>query len=77
MQSHARFARFEGATELSRHFITGAAQSVTNSVERLTALRKAHPEWDEALTPKAAARERLARSAKPQSAPRANPTSGA
>jgi hypothetical protein len=42
---------------VSRHFITGAAQSVTNSVERITALRKAHPEWDEALTPKAAARD--------------------
>jgi hypothetical protein len=77
MQSHARFARFEGAAKLSRHFITGAAQSVTNSVERLTALRKAHPEWNEALTPKAAARERLAKSTKSQSAPRVNPTSGA
>jgi hypothetical protein len=66
-----------GDNKLSRHFITGAAQSVTNSVERLTALRKAHPEWNEALTPKAAARERLATSTKPQSASRANPTSGA
>ena len=55
---------------MSRHFITGAAQSVTNSVERLTALRKAHPEWNEALTPKAADRERLATSTKSQSAPR-------
>ena len=51
-------------TRLSKHFITGAAQSVTNSVERLTALRKDHPEWNEALSPKAAARERLAKSSK-------------
>jgi hypothetical protein len=50
---------------LSKHFITGAAQSVTNSVERLTALRKDHPEWNEALSPKDAARERLARPVKP------------
>jgi hypothetical protein len=67
----------QGGRNLSRHFITGAAQSVTNSVERLTALRKAHPEWNEALTPKAAARERLTTSTKSQSAPRVNPTSGA
>jgi hypothetical protein len=46
--------------KVTKHFITGAARSVTNSVERLTALRKAHPEWNEALSPKAAARERLA-----------------
>jgi hypothetical protein len=58
---------------LSKHFITGAAQGVTNSVERLTALRKAHPEWNEALTPKAAARERLAKPAKPHGAPRLPP----
>jgi hypothetical protein len=48
---------------MTKHFITGTAQSVTNSVERLTALRTAHPEWNEALTPKAAARVRLAKSA--------------
>jgi hypothetical protein len=52
-------------------------ESVTNSVVRLTALRKAHPEWNEAITPKAAARERLATSTKPQSPPRINPTCGA
>jgi hypothetical protein len=55
---------------MSRHFITGAAPSVTNSVERVTALRKAHPEWNETLSPNAAARERLAKSTKPPSAPR-------
>ena len=54
-------ARFEGGKHCRKHFITGAAQSVTNSVERLTALRKDHPEWNEALSPKDAARERLAR----------------
>jgi hypothetical protein len=43
----------EGAN-MSKHFITGAARSVTNPVERLIELRKKHPEWDEAL-----ARERL------------------
>ena len=32
---------------MSKHFITGAARSVTNSVERLTELRKNHREWDE------------------------------
>jgi hypothetical protein len=72
----ARAAVIEGRPP-DRNFITGAAQSVTNSVERLTALRKAHPEWNEALTPKAAARERLTTSTKSQSAPRVNPTSGA
>ena len=32
---------------MSKHFITGAARSVTNSVERLIELRKNHPEWDD------------------------------
>jgi len=44
---------------MSKHFITGAARSVTNSVERLTELRKNHPEWDERPSEKALARERL------------------
>ena len=42
------------------YFITGAAQRVTNSVERLTAMRQHPPEWDERPNGKAAARERLA-----------------
>jgi hypothetical protein len=50
---------------MTKHFITGAAQSVTNSVERLTALRKAHPEWEETRTAKAIARERVAEADKP------------
>jgi hypothetical protein len=60
------------------HFsaMRSVVESVTNSVERPTALHEAHPEWNEALTPKAVARERLATSTKPQSAPRV-PTSGA
>ena len=44
---------------MSKHFITGAARSVTNSVERLTELRKHHPEWDDRPSEKALARERL------------------
>jgi hypothetical protein len=50
---------------MSKHFITGAARSVTNSVERLIELRKKHPEWDNRPSPKALARERL----KPKSSP--------
>jgi hypothetical protein len=50
---------------LSKHFITGAARSVTDSVERLIELRKKHPEWDSKPSPKALARERL----KPRSSP--------
>jgi hypothetical protein len=46
---------------MSKHFITGAARSVTNSVERLTELRKNHPEWDDRPSDKALARERLLR----------------
>ena len=46
---------------MSKHFITGAARSVTNSVERLTELRKNHPEWDDRPSEKALARERLLR----------------
>ena len=48
----------EGAN-MSKHFITGAARSVTNSVERLIELRKNHPEWDDRPSEKALARERL------------------
>jgi hypothetical protein len=44
---------------MSKHFITGAACSVANSVERLTELRKNHPEWDDRPSEKAFARERL------------------
>ena len=44
---------------MSKHFITGTARSVTNSVERLTELRKNHPEWDDRPSEKALARERL------------------
>jgi hypothetical protein len=51
---------------MSKHFITGAARSVTNSVERLTELRKSHPEWDDRPSEKALARERLL---KPRSMP--------
>jgi hypothetical protein len=50
---------------MKRHLITGAAQSVTNSVERFTALRQQHPEWDERPSEKAVARERLAPAAEP------------
>jgi hypothetical protein len=46
---------------MSEHFITGAARSVTNSVERQTQLRKHHPEWDDRPSEKALARERLLR----------------
>ena len=44
---------------MSKHFITGAARSVTNSVERLIELRKKHPEWDDRPSEKALARELL------------------
>jgi hypothetical protein len=50
---------------MSKHFITGAARSVTNSVERLIELRKNHPEWDDRPSEKALARERLPRAALP------------
>jgi hypothetical protein len=50
---------------MSKHFITGAARSVTNSVERLIELRKNHPEWNEKPSEKALARERLVPMAKP------------
>src|SRR5215203_2177393 len=56
----------EGRANMSKHFITGAARSVTNSVERLTELRKNHPEWDDRPSEKALARERLL---KPRSMP--------
>ena len=46
---------------MSKHFITGAARSVTNSVERLIELRKNHPEWNDRPSEKALARERLLR----------------
>jgi hypothetical protein len=44
---------------MSKHFITGAARSVTDPVERLIELRKKHPEWDDRPSEKALARERL------------------
>jgi hypothetical protein len=50
---------------MSKHFITGAARSVTDSVERLIELRKKHPEWDNRPSQKALARERL----RPRSSP--------
>ena len=56
----------EGRANMSKHFITGAARSVTNSVERLIELRKHHPEWDDRPSEKALARERLL---KPRSMP--------
>jgi len=51
---------------MSKHFITGAARSVTDPVERLVELRKKHPEWDDRPNEKALARERLL---KPRSMP--------
>jgi hypothetical protein len=51
---------------MSKHFITGAARSVTDPVERLIELRKKHPEWDDRPSEKALARERLL---KPRSMP--------
>ena len=50
---------------MKTYFITGAAQSVTNSVERFTAMRQHHPEWDEGPSEKAITRERLAHVAEP------------
>ena len=47
---------------MKTYFITGAAQSVTNSVERFTAMRQHHPEWDDRPSEKAVTRERLAES---------------
>jgi hypothetical protein len=55
-----------GRGNMSKHFITGAARSVTNSVECLIELRKHHPEWDDRPSEKALARERLL---KPRSMP--------
>ena len=43
----------------SKHFITGAARSVTNPVERFIELQKNHPEWAERPSEKTLARERL------------------
>ena len=50
---------------MKTYFITGAAQSVTNSVERSTAMRQHHPEWDEGPSERAAIREALAQAAEP------------
>ena len=47
---------------MKTYFITGAAQSVTNSVERFTAMRQHHPEWDDRPSERAAIREVLAES---------------
>lgn len=44
---------------MAKNFITGRAQSVSNSVQRVADLRKAHPEWDVPPSPKSLARERL------------------
>ena len=44
---------------MAKNFITGVAQSVTNSVERVAELRRKHPEWDRPPSAKALARERL------------------
>jgi hypothetical protein len=44
---------------MKTYFITGAAQSVTNSVERFTAMRQHHPEWDDRPSEKTVTRERL------------------
>jgi hypothetical protein len=44
---------------MAKNFITGIAQGVTNSVERMADLRKRHPEWDRPPSAKALARERL------------------
>ena len=44
---------------MPKHFITGAARKVTNTVERLIELRKDHPEWDDRPSEKAFARERF------------------
>src|SRR4051794_24418204 len=44
---------------MAKNFITGNAQSVRNSVERVAELSKRHPEWDTPPSPKALARERL------------------
>lgn len=41
---------------MAKHFITGAAQSVTDSVQRIAALRKDHPEWEQRPNPKVVAR---------------------
>src|SRR3954466_6706120 len=44
---------------MAKNFITGNAQRVRFSVERVAELRKRHPEWDTPPSPKALARERL------------------
>jgi|1186.fasta_scaffold1167315_2 hypothetical protein len=44
---------------MAKNFITGRAQSVSNSVQRVAELRKTHPEWDVPPSPKSLARERL------------------
>jgi hypothetical protein len=44
---------------MAKNFITGRAQSVSNSVQRVADLRKSHPEWDVPPSPKSLARERL------------------
>ena len=48
---------------MAKNFITGRAQSVSNSVQRVADLRKSHPEWDVPPSPKSLARERPTRHA--------------
>jgi hypothetical protein len=62
--SSALQARFERAT-VAKHFITGAAQSVTDSVQRIAALRKDHPEWEQRPNPKVVARVAAVKAAAP------------
>jgi hypothetical protein len=45
--------------DMAKNFITGRAQSVGNSVQRVADLRKSHPEWDVPPSAKSLARERL------------------
>ncbi len=50
---------------MAKHFITGAAQSVTDSVQRIAALRKDHPEWEQRPNPKVVARVAAVKAAAP------------
>jgi hypothetical protein len=49
----------ERGADMAKNFITGRAQSVGNSVQRVADLRKSHPEWDVPPSAKSLARERL------------------
>ena len=61
---------------MKTYFITGAAQSVTNSVERFTAIRQHHPEWDDRPSEKAVTRERPAESVSSDRTEREPPADG-